>query len=268
MRARSSSASPLVSALLLLLAALAAPAGAFQPPQPKGGVPPPPSSSSSFSSPVASLPQEEEGTDRRGAIDRLLLLPALASLTSSPPAARALVVEGTSPPPQSKQQPRALSEEYRQGTAALGDDGMAPLAREAYTKLPSGLIYADVRVGSGEVAKEGGRANLQWVLRRGNGYFVDSSEVSGGVPFIFRIGEDGAAIAGVDEGIRGMRVGGVRRLIVPLNLAFVTGLDDGRPGPLPAGFGPRQQMRRAQLRADVPGEYIFLEVQLTRLRTD
>jgi hypothetical protein len=44
-------------------------------------------------------------------------------------------------------------------------------------------------------------------------------------------------------------------------------LEDGKPGPLPNGFGPRQQMRRVQdVRKDVPGEYIYLEVQLTRAR--
>ena len=64
-----------------------------------------------------------------------------------------------------------------------------------------------------------------------------------------------------------MRVGGTRRILIPPSLAWVQGIDDGKPGPLPAGFGPRQQMRRVMtLRADVPGEYIFLEVQVTKVR--
>jgi FKBP-type peptidyl-prolyl cis-trans isomerase len=166
--------------------------------------------------------------------------------------------------PASKQ----LSEEYRQGTAALADmEEAAPVPREAYKKLASGVIYADLRTGSEGTAKDGSRVNLQWVLRKSNGYFVDSSERNnGGVPFIFTVG-DGGAIAGVDEGIRGMAQGGVRRLLIPPSLAYVKGLEDGKPGPLPYGFGPRQQMRRVQdIRKDVPGEYIFLEVQVTRLR--
>ena len=41
---------------------------------------------------------------------------------------------------------KALSEEYRQGTAALADmDDQAPVPREAYKKLLSGVIYADLR---------------------------------------------------------------------------------------------------------------------------
>lgn len=165
---------------------------------------------------------------------------------------------------------KSLSEEYRQGTAALADmDELAPVPREAYKKLPSGVIIADLRPGKTEegVVKKGSRVNLQWVLRKSNGYFVDSSQVANdGVPFIFTVG-DGTAIAGVDEGVQGMSTGGVRRLLIPPSLAYVDGLEDGKPGPLPVGFGPRQQMRRVQsVRKDVPGEYIYLEVQVTRVR--
>ena len=57
------------------------------------------------------------------------------------------------------------SEEYRQGTAALADTEEAEvLPREAYKKLSSGVIYADIAVGNGESVKEGSRVNLQWVL--------------------------------------------------------------------------------------------------------
>jgi len=160
-----------------------------------------------------------------------------------------------------------LSEEYRQGTAALADsDENAPVPREAYKKLDSGLVYADLRSGGGRAASEGSKVNIQWVLRKSNGYFVDSSQVNDSVPFIFTVG-DGSAIRGVDEGIRGMKEGGTRRLIIPVNMAYVDGVDDGKPGPLPVGFGPRQQIRRVMgVRKDVPGEYIFLEIQLTKVR--
>lgn len=138
---------------------------------------------------------------------------------------------------------------------------------DAYKKLPSGVIYADVRSGKGgNVVGDGSRVNVQWVLRRSNGYFVDSSERNDSVPFIFSVG-DGTAIKGLDEGIKGMTEGGVRRILIPPSLAYVNGLEDGKPGPLPYGFGPRQQMRRVQeVRKDVPGEYVYLEVQATRIR--
>ena len=146
-------------------------------------------------------------------------------------------------------------------------DSSAPVPREAYKKLDSGVIIADLLKGSagGATVAPGSKVNMEWVLRKSNGYFVDSSNVVG-APFIFSVG-DGNAIKGVDEGVQGMKVGGVRRLLIPPSLAYVDGLDDGKPGPMPAGFGPRQQMRRVQsARKDVPGEYIYLEVQVTRVR--
>lgn len=180
--------------------------------------------------------------------------------------ATALVAPIVSVLPQASQA-KDISEEYRQGTLALKDmDSDAPVPREAYVKLPSGVIYADLRPGKGPEVKEGSKVNMQWVLRKSNGYFVDSSAVQDSVPFIFAVG-DGTAIKGLDEGIRGIQEGGVRRILMPPSLAYVEGLDDGKPGPLPAGFGPRQQMRRVQtVRKDVPGEYVFLEVQVTRVR--
>jgi hypothetical protein len=198
---------------------------------------------------VSSSRQDHDG-ERRSVISGLVGVGILSILSPSASAAN-----------------KALSEEYRQGTAALAEmEDQAPVPREAYKKLSSGVVYADLRPGNGEEVKAGSKVNLQWVLRKSNGYFVDSSEVNGSVPFIFAVG-DGTAIQGVDEGIRGMKAGGVRRLLIPPSLAFVEGLEDGKPGPLPVGFGPRQQMRRVMsVRKDVPGEYVFLEVQATRVR--
>ena len=200
-------------------------------------------------------------SDRREAIGKII---SIATLAINLTPAQALV-EGNPAPTKAK---KSLGEEYRQGTAALADTQEAEvLPRDAYNKLPSGVIYADISQGSGEIVKEGSRVNLQWVLRRSNGYFVDSSAVSDSVPFIFTVGDPKGAIAGLDEGIRGMKSGGTRRILTPPKLAYVDGVEEGLPGPIPAGFGPRQQMRRVmQVRRDVPGEYIFLEVKLTRVK--
>ena len=56
-------------------------------------------------------------------------------------------------------------------------------------------------------------------------------------------------------------------MLIPPSLAYVQGLEDDKPGPVPSGYGPKQQMRRVQqVRKDVPGEYIYLEVQASRVR--
>jgi len=150
--------------------------------------------------------------------------------------------------------------------------------------LDSGVTYRDLRDGTGnEVAIEGKRVNIQWVLKRSNGYSIDSSSNNDGVPFIFVVGGGGGggdklqqsqqqqqrAIAGLDEGIRGMKVGGIRRIVFPPSLAYVEGLnDDGSsPGPVPIGFGPKQRIRRVmENRMDVPDESFLLDVKLTRIQ--
>ena len=58
----------------------------------------------------------------------------------------------------------AISSSFR--VTALADmDETAPVPREAYKKLPSGVIIADLRPGKREdgVVKNGSRVNLQWV---------------------------------------------------------------------------------------------------------
>ena len=135
------------------------------------------------------------------------------------------------------------------------------------TKLPSGVSYEDLRPGTGDTVTEGKRVNIQWVLKRSNGYFVDSSERNDGVPFIFTVGDPKGAIAGLDEGIRGMRAGGIRRIVIPPELAYVDGVEDGKPGPVPEGFGPKQRIRRVMiLLKDIPGESILLDVKATRVQ--
>ena len=110
-------------------------------------------------------------------------------------------------------------------------------------KLPSGLEYFDVKVGEGkDEVKEGNSVQFQWVLRRSNGYYVDSSGTEPGNEFIYKVGNLKKVIRGIDEGIRGMKVGGVRRLAIPPQLAWTEGLDSSNPGPIPSDFGPRRQI--------------------------
>ena len=57
---------------------------------------------------------------------------------------------------------------------------------------------------------------------------------------MFTVG-DGQAMSGVDQGVRGMRQGGVRRLVLPTKAAYTLPIEKS-PGPLPDGFGPRRQI--------------------------
>src|ERR1700674_1950635 len=96
-------------------------------------------------------------------------------------------------------------------------------------KTPSGLIYWDIRVGNGEVAKEGSRVRVHYTGWLTSGKKFDSS-VDAGTPFDFRIG-NGEVIKGWEEGVAGMRVRGKRQLRIPPDLGYGS---EGTPGgPIP-----------------------------------
>jgi len=96
-------------------------------------------------------------------------------------------------------------------------------------KTPSGLIYWDIRVGNGEVAKEGSRVRVHYTGWLANGKKFDSS-LDAGQPFDFRIG-NGEVIKGWEEGVAGMRVRGKRQLRIPPSLGY--GAEGTPDGPIP-----------------------------------
>jgi len=93
---------------------------------------------------------------------------------------------------------------------------------------PSSLVIEDLVVGTGAAAATGDTLTVHYVGTLSNGTRFDSS-YDRGQPFTFRLGA-GAVIAGWDQGLVGMRVGGKRRLTVPPSLGY-----GSRPvGPIPA----------------------------------
>jgi hypothetical protein len=112
-------------------------------------------------------------------------------------------------------------------TGLLMACGSGPARPEVHT-TESGLQYIDFVLGSGAYAEPGQTVTLHYTARRLDGTKFDSS-LDHGEPFQFVIG-GGHVIPGFDEGVRHMRVGGQRRLIIPPNLAFG---DRGIPGIVP-----------------------------------
>lgn len=83
---------------------------------------------------------------------------------------------------------------------------------------PSGLGVEDLTVGSGAIAEPGMRVRLHYVGTLEDGSVFDSSRQRG-APFEAQLGQ-GQLIKGFEEGIAGMRVGGLRRLIIPPELGY------------------------------------------------
>lgn len=82
----------------------------------------------------------------------------------------------------------------------------------------SGLTYEELVVGDGETAAIGQNVSVHYTGWLSDGTRFDSSR-DRNEPFEFPLGA-GYVIRGWDEGVQGMRVGGVRRLTIPPGLGY------------------------------------------------
>ncbi|MEX2182534.1 MAG: FKBP-type peptidyl-prolyl cis-trans isomerase [Gemmatimonadaceae bacterium] len=93
----------------------------------------------------------------------------------------------------------------------------AGVALSEMTWASPGYFYRDVEVGAGVEAAGGRTVRISYVVRLADGREVDRADRD--APVSFRIGE-GRVIRALDAGIRGMRVGGARQLVVPPELGY------------------------------------------------
>jgi peptidylprolyl isomerase len=85
--------------------------------------------------------------------------------------------------------------------------------------LTGELQIRDVVEGDGETAKAGHQAVVHYVgVAHSTGAEFDAS-YDRGTPFTFGLGE-GQVIAGWDQGVQGMKVGGRRELVIPPHLGY------------------------------------------------
>lgn len=80
------------------------------------------------------------------------------------------------------------------------------------------LMKDDVKVGSGAEATPGKTVTVHYVGTLTNGSKFDSSR-DRGQGFTFRLGA-GQVIQGWDQGVAGMKVGGVRKLTIPPEMGY------------------------------------------------
>ena len=84
---------------------------------------------------------------------------------------------------------------------------------------PTELVVTDLTVGDGEEATPGRTAVVHYVgVAFSTGEEFDSSW-NRGEPFAFPLG-GGRVIAGWDQGVVGMRIGGRRQLLIPSHLGY------------------------------------------------
>lgn len=107
--------------------------------------------------------------------------------------------------------PLLLSNTLRAEEAAMD-------TKSAYQTTQTGLKIHDKTIGTGDQARAGQQVTVHYVGTLENGKQFDSSR-SRGQPFSFRLGV-GQVIQGWDEGVQGMKVGGVRKLLIPSHLGY------------------------------------------------
>ncbi len=86
------------------------------------------------------------------------------------------------------------------------------------TRTSTGLYYRDLTTGTGAVTARGMSLSVRYAGSLANGTQFDASAAAG-PPFTFNLGAS-EVIAGWDEGLVGMRVGGRRQLIIPPALGY------------------------------------------------
>jgi peptidylprolyl isomerase len=150
-----------------------------------------------------------------------------AVLLSGEDGTSALVQATPSPTPSASPSP----------TAAASPTSVAPanppVVSGEETVTATGLKIIDVAAGTGTESRPGDTVTVDYTgWLSSDGAKFDSS-LDRGTPFEFVLGTRNV-IAGWDEGVASMRVGGKRRLIIPAELAYG---EQGRPPTIPANAG-------------------------------
>jgi FKBP-type peptidyl-prolyl cis-trans isomerase FkpA len=105
-------------------------------------------------------------------------------------------------------------------SASAGADNFNTCNTISAVTYPDGLKVGDIKVGTGDAAKTGENAEVQYTgWLQSNGSMFDSSRQPGRTTFTFQIGAS-QVIPGWDEGALGMKVAGKRCLRIPAPLAY------------------------------------------------
>ena len=97
--------------------------------------------------------------------------------------------------------------------------------------MENGLVIKDIVVGDGTEAQDYNKVVVNYTGTLEDGSIFDSSLKPGRTPFTFTLGA-GSVIKGWDLGVKGMKVGGKRKLTIPSDLGYG---DNGAGNVIPPG---------------------------------
>ncbi|KAG5436951.1 hypothetical protein PCANB_001361 [Pneumocystis canis] len=114
------------------------------------------------------------------------------------------------------------------GNVAFSKDIDQCPAKTSKTKmLEGGVVIEDKVLGKGPQVKDGSRIGVRYIGKLSNGKQFDSN--TKGQPFSFVVGK-GEVIKGWDIGVKGMSLGGQRRITIPSSMAYGKKAFSGIPG--------------------------------------
>jgi FKBP-type peptidyl-prolyl cis-trans isomerase len=102
------------------------------------------------------------------------------------------------------------------GGVQIGPPPALPSGADTVTAA-GGLRYVDIALGAGSAAQVGDRVSVNYTLWLSDGTGIDTSRGRG--PLTLTLGQH-QVIAGFEQGIVGMEIGGKRRLIIPPTLGY------------------------------------------------
>ncbi|KAI4365256.1 hypothetical protein MLD38_021255 [Melastoma candidum] len=159
----------------------------------------------------------------------------------------------------------------------LGVAARPSLAATEFFELPNsgGVKALELRIGSGEVPAAGDEVAIHYYgrLAAKQGWRFDSSydhkdRFGESIPFVFEIGSN-KVIAGIQSAVRSMKVGGIRRVVIPPSQGYQSTSQE----PIPPNFFDRQRLfttifnptRLANGEGSTLGTLIF-DIELVSLR--
>eukprot|EP00899_Mesostigma_viride_P023883 jgi/Mesvir1/467/Mv11342-RA.1 len=164
---------------------------------------------------------------------------------------------------------------YTDMVALRGKDyGKTQMAFADFIQTPSGLQYKDMREGQGEAAKEGDLVVIDW-----DGYtlgyygrpFEARNKVKGGAftgedkDFLrFRLGGNDI-IPAFNEVLKGMKPGGIRRLIVTPDLGYPGDSFDKGVGPVPSTFSGKRALDFVLKNQGMIDKTLLFDVELMKI---
>jgi FKBP-type peptidyl-prolyl cis-trans isomerase len=112
-------------------------------------------------------------------------------------------------------------------TNSMNQNSEAAVVSSNSSNSSSQVVVNDISIGNGATIKKGQLVSAHYILSLSDGTVVQNSK-DYGQPFQFTFGA-GEVIPGWEQGLAGMKVGGVRTIIIPPELGYGA----NQAGPIP-----------------------------------